>query len=44
MAINQNSKINLLLENMLRNILSREYEVDKGLEEIQKKIDSILNE
>ncbi len=44
MAINQNTKINLLLENMLRNILSKGYEVDKGLEEIQKKIDSILSD
>lgn len=44
MAINQNTKINLLLENMLGNILNNKYEADKGLEEIQGIINSILDE
>lgn len=44
MAINQNTKINLLLENMLGNILNNKYEADKGLEEIQGIINGILNE
>ncbi|WP_352418171.1 hypothetical protein [Proteiniborus sp.] len=44
MAINQNTKINLLLENMLGNVIYKKYEADKGLQEIQSIINNILNE
>ncbi len=43
MAIDQNTKINLLLENALGNMLYKDIDVNEALEEVQNIINDILN-